>query len=50
MRISWYSSLFVELSRDLQVELTAGVDLAVAKEAIGDRICLIGNIDIPLVW
>jgi len=31
------------------LEPTAGVDLAAAKEAVGDRICLIGNIDISHV-
>jgi len=31
------------------LEPTAGVDLAAAKEAVGDRICLIGNIDVSHV-
>jgi len=28
------------------LEPTAGVELAKAKEAIGDRLCLVGNIDV----
>jgi uroporphyrinogen decarboxylase len=31
------------------LEPTAGVDLAAAKKAVGDRICLVGNIDVSYI-
>lgn len=31
------------------LEPTAGMELAAAKEAVGDRMCLVGNIDISYI-